>query len=95
MCISLVSCYVFCLLQANYSQSGEGCVEKVKEVYESLNLRHLYSEYEEQSYRTIGKLIDEHSHVLPAPIFLELRDRIYKRKKMIFSKINVNAHVHT
>ena len=84
---------VFCLLQANYGQSGEGCVEKVKEVYESLNLRHLYSEYEEQSYRTISKLIDEHSHVLPAPIFLELRDRIYKREKWYF--LNVNVHVRT
>ncbi|XP_065901609.1 farnesyl pyrophosphate synthase-like [Dysidea avara] len=69
------------ILEANYGRSDEGCVEKVKEVYESLNLRHLYSEYEEQSYHTISKLIDEHSHILPAPIFLELRDRIYKREK--------------
>ena len=69
------------LLQANYGRSDEGCVQKVKEVYESLKLRHLYSEYEEQSYQSISKLIDQHSHMLPASIFLELRDRIYKRKK--------------
>ena len=47
-------------------------MEKVKAVYESLNLRQLYAEYEEQSYQNIGKLIDERSDVLPAPVFLEL-----------------------
>ena len=65
--------------QANYGRSDEGCVEKVKKVYESLNLRQLYAEYEEQSYQNIGKLINKHSGVLPAPVFLELRDRIYNR----------------
>ena len=34
--------------QANYGRSDEGCVEKVKVVYESVNLRQLYVEYEEQ-----------------------------------------------
>ena len=65
--------------QANYGKWDKGCVEKVKAVYESLNLRQLYAEYEEQSYQNIGKLINEHSDVLPAPVFLELRDKIYKR----------------
>ena len=54
----------------NYDRSDEGCVEKVKEVYESLNLKQVYAEYEEQSYQNIGKLINEHSDVLPAPVFL-------------------------
>ena len=67
--------------QANYGKWDKGCVEKVKAVYESLNLRQLYAEYEEQSYQNIGKLINEHSDVLPAPVFLELRDKIYKRQK--------------
>ena len=67
--------------QANYGRSDEGCMEKVKAVYESVNLRQLYAEYEEQSYQNIGRLINEHSDVLPAPVFLELRDRIYKRDK--------------
>ena len=56
-------------------------MEKVKAVYESVNLRQLYAEYEEQSYQNIGRLINEHSHVLPATVFLELRDKIYKREK--------------
>ena len=67
------------LPQANYGKSDKGCAEKVKAVYESLNLRQLYAEYEEQSYQNIGKLISEHSDVLPAPVFLDLRDRIYNR----------------
>ena len=54
-------------------------MEKVKVVYEALNLRQLFAEYEEQSYQRIGKLINEHSDVLPAPVFLELRDRVYNR----------------
>ena len=72
--------YSILLLQAKYGRSDEGCVEKVKEVYESLNLRHLYSEYEDQSYQTISKLIDEHNHILPVHVFLEMRDTIYTRK---------------
>ena len=28
--------------------------------------------------QNIGKVIDEHSDVLPAYVFLELRDKIYK-----------------
>ena len=56
-------------------------MEKVKAVYELVNLRQLYAEYEEQSYQNIGRLINEHSDVLPAPVFLELRDKIYKREK--------------
>ena len=76
----LVLLYPILLLQANYGRSDEGCVEKVKEEYESLNLRHLYSEYEDQSYQTISKLIDEHSHILPTHVFLEMRYIIYTRK---------------
>ena len=70
-----------CIPQANYGKWDKGCTEKVKAVYESLNLRQLYAEYEEQSYQNSGKLINEYSDVLPAPVFLELRDRIYKREK--------------
>ena len=55
-------------------------MEKVKAVYESVNLRQLYAEYEEQSYQNIGRLINQHSDVLPATVFLELRDKIYKRE---------------
>ena len=55
-------------------------MEKVKGVYESVNLKQLYAEYKEPSYQNIGRLINEHSDVLPATVFLELRDKIYKRK---------------
>ena len=79
-CANTCTLLYFIFVQANYGRSDESCVEKVKEVYESLNLRHLYSEYKEQSYRTISKLIDEHSHVLPAHVFMELRDTIYMRE---------------
>ena len=75
----LLTCNVVFLPQANYGRSDEGCVEKVKAVYESVNLRQLYAEYEEQSYQNIGRLINEHSDVLPATVFLELRDKIYSK----------------
>ena len=42
----------------SYERSDEGCVEKVKAVYESVNSRQLYAEYEEQSYQNIGRLIN-------------------------------------
>ena len=44
-------------------------------------VRQLYAEYQEESYQNIGKLINKHSDVLPAPVFLELKDRIYKKEK--------------
>ena len=50
--------------QTNYGRTDEGCVEKVKAVYESVNLRQLYAEYEEQSYQNIGKLIKTHGSKL-------------------------------
>ena len=53
-------------------------------LYVHVCVRHLYAEYEEQSYQNIGKLTNEHSDVLPAP---ELRDRIYKEKNTNFLKI--------
>ena len=81
MCQITFELYHISFPQANYGKSDKGSVEKVKAVYESLNLRQLYAEYEEQTYQNIGKLINEHSNVLPAPVFLELRDRIYKREK--------------
>ena len=83
VCLKLATLELYSISfpQANYGKSDKGCVEKVKAVYESLNLRQLYAEYEEQSYQNIEKLINEHSDVLPTPVFLELRDKIYKRQK--------------
>ena len=76
------------LPQANYGRPDESCVEKVKEVYESLNLLKSFMEYEEQSYQRIKMLIDEHKEILPAHIFHELNDKIYfGRTKYFYVRI--------
>ena len=73
------------LPQANYGRSDEGCVEKVKAVYESLNLLKLFMEYEEQCYQSIKMLINKHtSEILPACIFNELNDEIYVNRTKYF-----------
>ena len=68
-------------------------------MYESLNLRHLYSEYEDQSYQTISKLIDEHSHLLPVHVFLEMRDTITtstrKHYRWILYFLEISAHMYS
>ena len=70
--------------QANYGRLDEGCVEKVKAVYESLNLLKSFMEYEEQSYQHVKMLIDKHKEILPTHIFHELNDEIYFRRTKYF-----------
>ena len=68
------------MLQANYGRNEEAYVERVKQIYEDLELKKLYSKYEEESYSLLMKKI-EGLQGLPADMFYEFAERIYKRKK--------------
>ena len=53
----------------------------MKELYNALNLKNVYQDYEEESYKSILELISQKSGNLPKEVFLEFVKKIYKREK--------------
>lgn len=67
----------------NYGKNDPECVSKVKQLYHDLNLEQVYRDYEDTSYKSLMALIKEQTDTLPslpAQIFKEFADRIYKRQ---------------
>ncbi|XP_021567610.1 farnesyl pyrophosphate synthase isoform X2 [Carlito syrichta] len=69
------------ILQENYGQKDAEKVAQVKALYEDLDLPAVFLQYEEDSYSHIMGLIEQYAAPLPQVIFLELVNKIYKRKK--------------
>ncbi|XP_054477833.1 farnesyl pyrophosphate synthase isoform X1 [Anoplopoma fimbria] len=68
-------------LKACYGRHDDACVEKVKALYNTLQMPTLYQKYEEESYQRLQKLIASHAQNLPHSIFLNFAKKIYKRNK--------------
>ncbi|XP_021567611.1 farnesyl pyrophosphate synthase isoform X3 [Carlito syrichta] len=71
----------FFQIQENYGQKDAEKVAQVKALYEDLDLPAVFLQYEEDSYSHIMGLIEQYAAPLPQVIFLELVNKIYKRKK--------------
>ncbi|XP_064869990.1 farnesyl pyrophosphate synthase-like [Oncorhynchus nerka] len=56
-------------------------VEKVKALYNTLQMPTLYHQYEDDSYQRLQKLIARHAQNLPHAVFLNFAKKIYKRNK--------------
>ncbi|KAM5129487.1 farnesyl pyrophosphate synthase-like [Mantella aurantiaca] len=69
------------ILEENYGREQAERVQRVKELYEELNMKEVYRQYEEESYRRLQTLISQHAHGLSREIFLALARKIYKRQK--------------
>uniref|UniRef100_A0A803T3M1 Farnesyl pyrophosphate synthase n=1 Tax=Anolis carolinensis TaxID=28377 RepID=A0A803T3M1_ANOCA len=69
------------ILEANYGQNDPEKVGRVKQLYEELDLKTVFQNYEESSYQRLLGLISQHALRLPAQIFLGLAQLIYKRQK--------------
>lgn len=69
------------LLQENYAQKDPEKVAKVKAVFNELNLKQVYADYEESSYNELMGLIDTLSGSLPQEMFNAFAKKIYKRQK--------------
>ncbi|XP_062961678.1 farnesyl pyrophosphate synthase isoform X3 [Cynocephalus volans] len=69
------------ILQENYGQKEAEKVARVKALYEELDLPAVFLQYEEDSYNHLMGLIEQYAAPLPPAIFLELAQKIYKRKK--------------
>ena len=55
-------------------------MDEVKDLYETLNLRQVYDEYEEKEYARIQEKI-RLVEGLPHAIFTDFLEKIYKRQK--------------
>ncbi|XP_028985838.1 farnesyl pyrophosphate synthase isoform X2 [Betta splendens] len=68
-------------LEACYGRHDDASVEKVKALYNSLQMPELYQKYEGESYQRLQKLIACHAQNLPHSVFLNFAKKIYKRNK--------------
>ncbi|XP_024917528.1 farnesyl pyrophosphate synthase isoform X2 [Cynoglossus semilaevis] len=68
-------------LEACYGRHSEESIEKVKALYNTLQMPTLYQTYEEESYQRLQKLINGHAQNLPHSVFLNFAKKIYKRNK--------------
>ncbi|XP_053330680.1 farnesyl pyrophosphate synthase isoform X2 [Spea bombifrons] len=69
------------ILEENYGQHDMEKVQKVKQLYEDLDLPSVYRRYEEDSYQHLQLLISQHANGLSKEIFNGLARKIYKRQK--------------
>lgn len=67
--------------QACYGRHDDASVEKVKALYNTLQMPTLFQQYEEESYSRLQKLIASHAQNLPHVVFLNFAKKIYKRNK--------------
>ncbi|XP_073408446.1 farnesyl pyrophosphate synthase-like isoform X2 [Dendrobates tinctorius] len=68
------------VLQENYGQDDTEKVQRVKQLYEELDLSGVYTQYKEDSYHRLQTLISQHANSLSKEIFLGLARKIYKRQ---------------
>ncbi|KAL0985227.1 hypothetical protein UPYG_G00154330 [Umbra pygmaea] len=68
-------------LESCYGRHDDACVEKVKALYNTLQMPTLYHRYEDESYQRLQKLIACHAQNLPHAVFLNFAEKIYKRNK--------------
>lgn len=67
--------------QACYGRSDAESVERVKALYDTLEMPVRYYQHEEESYHRLQKLIQLHAKNLPHAVFLNFAKKIYKRNK--------------
>ncbi|CAJ0966315.1 unnamed protein product [Ranitomeya imitator] len=69
------------ILKENYGQDDTEKVQRVKQLYEELDLSGVYTQYDKDSYHRLQTLISQNANGLSKEIFLGLARKIYKRQK--------------
>ncbi|XP_053212373.1 uncharacterized protein LOC128395909 isoform X2 [Panonychus citri] len=71
------------ILVDNYALEDPAAVAKVREIYDQLNMRKVFQDYEDESYKEIKGLIDSfaYSQLVPLEVFNWLLKKIYRRNK--------------
>ena len=69
------------VLEENYGHDNATKIARVKALYRELELEDVFKEYEEQSYRSLQRMIAQISSLMPTQVFEFLLAKIYKRTK--------------
>jgi len=70
------------ILDTHYGRKNEESIQVVKALYYELNLKGLFEEYEEASYKRLTEAIESlNDPSLPASVFTKFINKIYKRNK--------------
>lgn len=67
-------------MQDNYGKGNQEAVQRVKKLYNELDLETLFKQYEADSHEKLVKMIHE-QELLPSAVFTMLLNKIYKRNK--------------
>jgi farnesyl diphosphate synthase len=67
------------LLEAHYGRDNPKDVAVVKKIYEDINMKKIFKDYEDESYSQLVKMI-RGCIQLPQEMFLKLLAKIYKRE---------------
>lgn len=69
------------ILMENYGKHDEEKVQRIKQLYNDLDLEKAFQDFEESSYTKILSLIDAYHGKLPKDLFIAFTNKIYKRAK--------------
>lgn len=67
------------LIENHYGSSNSEDVQKIKDLYEELQLPHTYSVYEEATYDLLRTQIQQVTRGLPHDLFFKILDNIFRR----------------
>lgn len=68
------------LMENHYASSNPDDVNKIKNLYEDLELPHTYSVYEEATYDLIRTQIQQVTRGLPHDLFFKILDNIFRQR---------------
>ena len=68
------------VITENYGRKDEACVQKIKALFNELELEALFKSYEQSSYEKLTREISEQK-LVNEEVFLKLLRKIYKRSK--------------
>ncbi|KAK3021540.1 hypothetical protein RJ639_046488 [Escallonia herrerae] len=69
------------LILENYGKEDPACVAKVKELYNTLNLKGVFEDYESKSYKKLINFIEAHPSKAVQEVLKSFLGKIYKRQK--------------
>ncbi|KXS16561.1 geranyltranstransferase [Gonapodya prolifera JEL478] len=70
------------VLEDNYARKDPACVARVKGVFNEVNMKQVFADYEEASYKQIKGLIASADSILVNPeVFERFLQKVYKRQK--------------
>ncbi|CAG7828364.1 unnamed protein product [Allacma fusca] len=67
------------IIMENYGQNDPEKIEIIKHLYMDMGIPELYLDFEEQTYSTINKHIEQMSPSLPKRLFRDMIDKLYRR----------------